>query len=512
MLIQTGPQAKRWQISWGYFQHELLYLTWLCMEAALFTPLLVILLRWIRLWPAGALLVWLLLLMVLPLNLARLMGVLTISQSRQQLTLALTFFLTYLLTVRTLFYQPSALFDLFWLGQFVRNLADFSNVLWLRDSGWFLVMALAWWRGLRLAGREFTVSSAGLRLRLGGLVLIPLLIWWSLGRLPWSLVPLIGLFFLAALTAVSLSRAEEIEKSRSGRSVSLNPRWLLSVTVAAGLVLGTAVLLTLIVSGQTALLLVGWLAPLWLALYSGGAVILNTILILISPLLFVLSWLAQQIALFLVWLMNRFGGIVELPTLRVDPAAVTPEAARELITNPAAAGGSKLIAILLMIAVALAVSLALGRVYRQAKLAAQEGEPAAASAAQAAPQGNFRARLQQRWERLRGWRTAASVRRIYQNMCQAAAASGYARQAAQTPFEYQTTLNRAWPDNQADARLITEAYVKIRYGELPETENDLELLRQAWSRLEVNRPSAEPKQQKISYEIDPRTPDRERHS
>lgn len=489
--LDSRAKTPPWMVAWGYFQHELLYLTWLLMEAALLTPLLVLLVRWIRLWPAALLLLWLLLLMALSLNLARLMGLLTISLSRQRAVMVVTFLFVYLLTIRNLFYQPASLRDLAWLGQFGRNLADFSNINWLRDSGWFFLVLFLWWRGLRLAGKTFSVHHAGIRLRVGGLILAPLLIVWSSNHLPWRVFPFILLFFLAALTAVALVRAEEIEKAQSGRSALLHPRWLLVVLLAAIGVVGTAVFLTLVATGHTSLLLIGWLAPVWLAVTSGGAVVVTTVLVLLSPLLNLLSGGTHLLAQLLVWLMNQFGGAVTLSTPQPDSSVFMPEATREIMTNPALAGGSKLITVLLMVALALAVSLALNRVYRRAQFNERKSDWTESAAGAAANKLNFRDKLRQGWQRLRGWRTAASIRHLYQNMCRAAAASGYARQPAETPFEYQSTLDHAWPEHQADTRLITAAYVKIRYGELPETAVELEWLRQAWRRLEAAPPTPE---------------------
>jgi hypothetical protein len=43
-----------------------------------------------------------------------------------------------------------------------------------------------------------------------------------------------------------------------------------------------------------------------------------------------------------------------------------------------------------------------------------------------------------------------------------------------------------WPENAAEARLITDAFIRVRYGELPETAEELEAIRAAWRRLEAS--------------------------
>jgi hypothetical protein len=52
-------------------------------------------------------------------------------------------------------------------------------------------------------------------------------------------------------------------------------------------------------------------------------------------------------------------------------------------------------------------------------------------------------------------------------MLRAADANGYPRLEAETPYEFLKTLTKAWPNNHQEAWLITTAYVKVRYGELP---------------------------------------------
>jgi hypothetical protein len=52
-------------------------------------------------------------------------------------------------------------------------------------------------------------------------------------------------------------------------------------------------------------------------------------------------------------------------------------------------------------------------------------------------------------------------------------------------------LARAWPAHRRETQLITRAYINIRYGELPETEGELAEIREAWRKLEENRPQEE---------------------
>ena len=54
--------------------------------------------------------------------------------------------------------------------------------------------------------------------------------------------------------------------------------------------------------------------------------------------------------------------------------------------------------------------------------------------------------------------------------------------------KYGHPLGQVWPDNAAETRFITNAFIRVRYGELPETAEELEAIRAAWRRLETTEP------------------------
>jgi len=88
----------------------------------------------------------------------------------------------------------------------------------------------------------------------------------------------------------------------------------------------------------------------------------------------------------------------------------------------------------------------------------------------------------------RNWYAATSIRRVYQLMVKAAQTSGYPRPESETPFEYLQSLQKVWPRHQAECRRITDAFVKVRYGELPETAEELNEIVAAWHTLAAAEP------------------------
>jgi hypothetical protein len=78
---------------------------------------------------------------------------------------------------------------------------------------------------------------------------------------------------------------------------------------------------------------------------------------------------------------------------------------------------------------------------------------------------------------------ALTIRRIYAHLVALAAKRGYPRLPYQTPYEYLPVLERAFPNHPEEAARITESYVAVHYGEVPERPEDLAQVRAAWDAI-----------------------------
>ncbi len=79
-----------------------------------------------------------------------------------------------------------------------------------------------------------------------------------------------------------------------------------------------------------------------------------------------------------------------------------------------------------------------------------------------------------------------SVRQIYRRLLSWAAAGGFPRHSSQTPHEYYYALAGVLPEAQDDLGLITQQYIRTRYGMWLPTEDELDQLRHSWRRLRQN--------------------------
>jgi hypothetical protein len=81
------------------------------------------------------------------------------------------------------------------------------------------------------------------------------------------------------------------------------------------------------------------------------------------------------------------------------------------------------------------------------------------------------------------WLAAAKIRRIYARLMELASKLGEPRPPAMTPLEFLPTLKALLPQGIMDIQLITDAYLRVRYGELPETSQEIQQVEEAWGRV-----------------------------
>jgi hypothetical protein len=80
---------------------------------------------------------------------------------------------------------------------------------------------------------------------------------------------------------------------------------------------------------------------------------------------------------------------------------------------------------------------------------------------------------------------AQRIRVIYAELLELAASLKYPRWPHQTPLEYLPELQKAFPSSQVELALITQAYQRIRYGELPEAQDEVNAIESAWRQVQV---------------------------
>ncbi len=485
------PASPNLIVAWAYARRELVFISWALMEVALITPLSLAILPWADAWWGQRRLFFgVLLLMLAGFYLARFLIFLQLPARDQRNILVGVGLLLLFLAIRNINYEPKGLLDFGWIEQSLRNLAIAGDNLWLRDLFLLMLTAVSWWRGLVLLNRDIDVVRVGKRFRVGGLYIAPAIVLLASLRLAWSVLPFLLFYFVVGLTAVALTRAETTEKTQNAVLSSLTPRWLgmvISFSVITTFLGGATAVVISNVSGES---LGRWLAPFWRALQWGGMTIGLTLSYLIAPFLDSIEAAIQ----FLVRLYQQgFAILFELnpdADEAQDNGAGLMEAFNEwLLTQEP--GGLGLFSQVnwryIIIGLALLIGLLiLVQFYRKNLVAAGNGRFGKILLDVTDRLPFVRARREKQSNRQsdwRNWRAAVSILKIYQQMIQIGHEAGYPRGASETPYEYLHTLLKLWPDRRQEVQLITRAYVKIRYGELPENKQEFEAIKAAWERV-----------------------------
>ncbi len=387
-----------------------------------------------------------------------------------------------LLAVRLHLY-PIGLTASEWVAQFARRIAQISEAI-PADLVLLLLVFFLWWRGLTLGNREHTFERIAFSFRAG----IALLMWnAALAALVGWRVPILGFaiaFFFFGLLAVGVGRVYDLElQPESGGKVA-TPFWLASTLGAIAAVLFLAVIATQLLTVGHISAVARALAPLWR--------ILEAVALLVAQ---VLAWLLKPL---LEWLVRFFRS--HMPAEFAGPTPAPPAMPEFLPQTPVAP--PPYLDILKYAVVGLFVlgvlALAAFSVRRVRAVAAPSGrqEEREIDLDTAPPKPGLLNALRAGWNRAGKWlnlvgefglgqrfRAAVSIRWIYANLLRWAAETGHPRKAWQTPYEFLQALTPAFPELGAELQMITEAYVRSHYGELPETEEELQKIRSCWERI-----------------------------
>ena len=363
----------------------------------------------------------------------------------------------------------------------LKNSLAFITDLHASPAGFFhiLVMGLLAWRAVSLASSP---PASGQTLASFQLGLIGFLIY-GMGfafRSPLDSTIGFSLFLWTGLVAMSMTRIANLDDFLLEHTARVMPRygsgWLSFTLLASLLVVGLALLL-------------GWLASGALVML---AVRLVTLILTLITALFLI--LLIPLILFLWQFIPSFGDILKQAFARLMSIQLPPFV-EDLLNRvvyliqqsvPYLLEGRKLLLVGILLLLALVILLGLRQTI---KLRLNEGN---------SPIGEAGAGLEHLLERLLRLRSstkahprrspaqvlaAARIRMIYRRLMILSRKLGSQRRPAQTPLEFLPQLETLFPTEKAGVNAITQAYIKVRYGEYPETFEEVKTIESAWERI-----------------------------
>jgi len=463
------------------WRREALYATLVGAEMCWFTPWVLVIARRTEVLTPYVTALTLGVLVLAVIYFSRIMDYLQFDLLYQRVILVVAVVITTPLVIRSLLYPSYGWLDLVWLGKAGGSLLYFYSLP--PEAGVVAITLFLWWQGVSIGQRSLTFQGVAFSFRLGVLLLVfsaPLL---SIAA-AYDSTALILPFFFFSLLAVALARVEEVNQARGGVGAPFNSTWLAILLGSIVIILVTAWLISRIYSVEGFSQILRWLEPVFAPLLRLLEYVLILLIKLSEPLLRWFFAIFQRIA------ENLPQNMEGLEPLGFEdlPVGETTQRPRLLMAL------SRYICLGLAGVVTLLVLALTLRRRREGLRRRDEIRESLWSSADFAD--GMLSSLRDGWGRLKdlaglvgrfgpGMRlyAAVSIRKIYANMARLAESQGFPRQPAQTPYEYLPALGRAFPDCQVEAAAITEAYVKVHYGEVPESFRDLQSIRECWEQI-----------------------------
>ncbi|MEM7030635.1 MAG: DUF4129 domain-containing protein [Chloroflexota bacterium] len=389
-----------------------------------------------------------------------------------------------LLTYLALLPRFTSFLTLGWIGLLLRSLiVDVQIDFVVAFLASILTNGYIWWRCLALGFQIPQPTLSSPTLRIGFLGFIVTLV---LGRTRLILEPSLFLMFLfvgCGLVALMLSDTQTIAMHHgTGAAGTISKRFLNSSAILVLVVLIAFILLS-IFTQQTVQMLFGWLAYLYILLVSPFVYILTWVLTLLGPLFDAVFDYLQSLV-----------GEVEVAPQQIEQAGEQEEPEIELVQGEPVWwiqylrwGWRTFLVLCIVWFLYRLVGRFTRRFSQPVKQTEQETttvEPEAANLADLWNTG--KERLSNLVDMVRRFgvgsdlRAAIAIRRIYAALVVLANQHGLERTVSQTPSEFLAPLTENWPLLEPQLKIITEAYILVHYGELPEGEASLTSVQEAW--------------------------------
>ena len=352
----------------------------------------------------------------------------------------------------------------------------------------FMLAAFVWLRGVGIAGlwigpkvvlRHFQWGTV-MMLLLGAVTALAL-------AEPWA--PAAVLFLFAGLMALMTARASILGYLRGGSQLAFQLAWVVGPALAAaGLVEGASALGRL-ASGTLA-------GPVALAFVLLIRILAYLSLLFIAPLVLLVALLAPWIELrladlpFFEFLGESLARLIQVFQSVLDMLGNLLERFWRWI--PSLLRWKPFLLWGIMAAIGVGLAWYLWRQRRQKERAPIRREEERLRGERSGRSWLDRSlalgasRIRESWEavqRRRGLLAALHIRVLYARLMRLCERLGKPRLPMETPIEFLPKLEALFQGHESQARLITRAYVRVRYGEYPEALEEVREVQRAWEVL-----------------------------
>jgi hypothetical protein len=352
------------------------------------------------------------------------------------------------------------------------------------DPGAILVLfpvIWLWWRGISLARETIQPAIAFRRFELGLLLLLAQVLIVTLMPASSSARPVgIGIFvfyLFVGLLAMVFARVSFVGMRQRLRENPFDRHWAAVTLGVLAAAVGLSAVLGSLLTGQYKLLL-DWLA--------------ESFKLLVAVVIFV----AALPALLLAKLLEPFGPAIQqflsrrptpVPGMYPGPGGLLPR-----LTSSSSPISLAVQMIIFWTVFLVVVALILRYMRRRSGLSRQNLRDSESLLRRGEASSLLRKSIQELLSELAGRLrpdqralAAARIRRIYTQLMDLCLELNTPRPLAQTPLEFLPVMGEIFPAFKGDLELVTRAYNAVRYGELPETQNEIGAIEEAWKQIEA---------------------------
>ncbi len=422
--------------------------------------------------------------------LVRVMDFLHLKKSIRQGAMIIFMLIGILVGIKTLLYvhEPMSLSELF--NRPLRSFADLKIIIPVE----FIVIItvfIGFWRGLSIAQEHLGPSSVMDHFWIGIVMYVAFIFVNTLvtGETPGDFF---YLFLFSSLVAMCAARMTVVGMLRGGTENKFNRFWLFGIILAALFVVGLSSLLGSVMGDQF-----GWIGGLFLGVFGS---VLVFVWILIDPIISFLITILSNI-------FRNSQGFAGLEDSLKNLNNIIRGFGQKIADIFGNSGIGIFIArfgpaIKTIISIAIIALIILGVVAWMAIKLWRDRERRRLGEDQKTDlyAGNIfqtlLAILRQGWagainslgqmtdfKRRQRIRAAARIRQVYAELMELCIFLGHPRADAETPLEFILELNGLFPELHPEVRVITEAYNSVRYGQLPETQQEVEDVESAWKKV-----------------------------
>lgn len=374
----------------------------------------------------------------------------------------------------------------------VRPVVAFADLFVLIPDEFVIILAIIFisFRGITMASQRTSPTDMLVRFQFGLVMIVLYILLNTLitGEVPGNIV---FVFLFAGLLAIGTARMNVLSRLRGGTEVPFDRRWFLGLMFSVLIV----ILAAFAAAQFTNLPLFTIFIQMLTALFS---TVIGVILILLMPVFLVL--IAG-----LLWVVETARGAEFLPEIVEDLQSALNnlanltgqllEIARNLLPDLSYARPYILLfGIVLLVAMGL-IFLGVGWLVRNyTRLQVDDLESLLETGdwlglIKRFFQNNLINIGRKLEERLKfpdrdRQRAAERIRQIYQELVATSGELGVERMEAETPNEYLPRLEALYNDHRQQVREITQAYIKIRYGEYPESLSEVDLIEEDWRSIQ----------------------------